>query len=84
MASTQVFEFLGRVLGKVMHGVAVTTTWHPLQHNTLITLLVLVPQALFEGVVVQPQFATFFLAKLLNKTPGLHYLSSLDPVRVVS
>ena len=36
-------------------------------------------KALFEGVVVQPQFARFFLAKLLHKPTYLHdHLPYLD------
>jgi hypothetical protein len=35
-------------------------------------------KALFDGVTVNPQFALFFLAKLLGKPTHLHYLSSLD------
>ena len=39
-------------------------------------------KALFEGVVVQPQFARFFLAKLLHKPTYLHeHLPYLDMVR---
>jgi hypothetical protein len=39
-------------------------------------------KALYEGVVVQPQFARFFLAKLLNKPTYLHdHLPQLDMVR---
>lgn len=43
----------------------------------------IVGKALYEGIVVSPQFATFFLSKMLNKTPGLHHLPSLDAVRGV-
>lgn len=35
-------------------------------------------KALLEGVTVNPQFAQFFLAKMLGKPTHLHYLSSLD------
>lgn len=35
-------------------------------------------KAAFEGVVVQPQFAPFTLAKLLGKPVNLHHLPSLD------
>jgi len=35
-------------------------------------------KAVYEGVVVQPQFAPFTLAKLLGKPVNLHYLPSLD------
>ena len=38
-------------------------------------------KALYEGIVVNPEFATFFLSKLLHKVPGLHHLPSLDSVR---
>lgn len=41
-------------------------------------------KALAEGVVVQPQFARFFLAKLLHKPTHLHdHLPYLDMVRFV-
>lgn len=38
-----------------------------------------VGKALYEGIVIQPQFAHFFLAKLLGNTVHLHHLPSLDP-----
>jgi ubiquitin-protein ligase E3 C len=46
----QLFEFLGRVLGK----------------------------ALFEGLTVQPQFAHFFLSKILGNYNSIDDLPSLD------
>jgi ubiquitin-protein ligase E3 C len=39
----------------------------------------LVGKALFEGITIGPQFARFFLHKLLGRPLNLHYLPSLDP-----
>lgn len=36
-------------------------------------------KAMFEGITIGPQFARFFLHKLLGRAVNLHYLSSLDP-----
>ncbi len=49
--SLELYEFLGRVLGKAM----------------------------FEGIVVNPNFTFFFLRKLLGKTNTLSDLPTLDP-----
>ena len=35
-------------------------------------------KALYEGITVGPQFARFFLVKLLGRPSNLHHLSSLD------
>jgi ubiquitin-protein ligase E3 C len=36
-------------------------------------------KALFEGITIGPQFARFFLHKLLGRSVNLHHLPSLDP-----
>jgi hypothetical protein len=36
-------------------------------------------KALYEGITLGPQFARFFLHKLLGRPTGLHHLAQLDP-----
>lgn len=38
----------------------------------------IIGKALFEGITLGPQFATFFLHKLLGRSLNVHYLPSLD------
>jgi len=60
------FEFLGAILGKVRALSAAPTGQLSLRLYGIAKLRKCVPQALFEGIVVQPLFAHYFLRRLLG------------------
>jgi ubiquitin-protein ligase E3 C len=53
--------------------------YHEQSSKLLEFLGLVIGKAIFEGIVVDPCFAPFFLAKLLGKTNSYYDLQSLDP-----
>lgn len=87
---TKHYYFLGRMLGKVQsdycHVVDILSVelicFLEFESEKTYCVFLLVWQAIYENMLVEIPFATFFLSKILSRHGGdldIHHLASLDP-----